>query len=581
MFTKNDILWEPIITLEEKPSDYYTSEYDSWRTKDQIQIWAEVKKPKEYNGSFDTADSSITTVNNVYTLSVATPTSKIFSIGIDGNTKTFQWASYWAYATLETQLQAWLWATYTVTYVSGTNYTLYKYDGSTITLTHPNLVRKVVLSSFDTDSKIDVIIDGTTISLLGSTHSGSAATAFTYLITQLPWSTYYAVVEGSDLVIARIDWAIPSITKTQYHRYTYRMNFNYVDTAAAWQFWDYTNTTIDGTTYYVYGTQARPYRGDKIIRDLNGYTWSDAVGASLSSSHTDNAENGWTIYARENQTLNTVTKDGSCTATRALLKSNWGTTLSTVSFSGNTATFNYTLAWNTSYRIVVDNNGSNYTTRDNASYSFPYSWDFIDYTASQGTRWGCIASVNCTTTWPSGYTQSVVFNKSSWWSDSSWTSANESVYFNMTHYFNIHKTDYSTMSFSVTNHYTVPWSYPDDSTKYSLTTTDHYADITVSTYTEITITLAVTSKNYFIPVWFNPTYITMNAKSANGTSNWTWGRNITQSCTTKYSTTAIVSGKIFKTDASNYGNIISITMAWFIISWTTNTSNKIDFYCTK
>ena len=62
-------------------------------------------------------------------------------------------------------------------------------------------------------------------------------------------------------------------------------------------------------------------------------------------------------------------------------------------------------------------------------------------------------------------------------------------------------------------------------------------------------------------------------------SEWVY-ENREQTCTVKYGTTVErVSDKIFKTDGSNYGNILSIKKDWFIINWTTNTSNKLNYTC--
>jgi hypothetical protein len=36
------------------------------------------------------------------------------------------------------------------------------------------------------------------------------------------------------LEIARKDWAVPVITKTQYDRYTYALNYDYTDTPNSW-----------------------------------------------------------------------------------------------------------------------------------------------------------------------------------------------------------------------------------------------------------------------------------------------------------------------------------------------------------
>lgn len=128
---------------------------------------------------------------------------------------------------------------------------------------------------------------------------------------------------------------------------------------------------------------------DEIYSDSGGYRNTVSIGANTTATFsTDTYNNNLTTanntgladptdggitdgrgiritMAATAGTLATVTKSASCTATRALLKSGDNvTTLATASFSGNVATFTtgtLTLAASTSYIILADASGGNYT----------------------------------------------------------------------------------------------------------------------------------------------------------------------------------------------------------------------------
>lgn len=552
--------------------------YSLWETKEQLTIWNEVAKPKELTWTIDTA--SATLADRVYTLSVANPDWKIFSLWIDWMEKTFK---IWyfantplAYSTLETQLQDWLWIDYTVTYVSWTNYSISKYDWSVVSISHPNLVRTITLTWFDTISKIDVIVDWVTVTLNWPTHSWSASAAITYLESQLSTSLYYMNDDSNVLTIARKDWAIPTITEIQYNLYTYRVNYITTDTPSSWQYWNYTITTIAGSDFYTYGSQGRTFQWDRIVRNL--WWWTETATDTYDTTSATTTAYSRYIVPFIDWKLTTVLKDSLCTATRCILKQ-WWTTLATTTFSWNTATFNYTLSKGVTYTIESDNSWATYNWRYKANWS-AITNDYFTLNAPDSSQWN-IVTVNMDFVYPSPYTLSTQFNKSSWWSDSTWNSANTAVYYWQTHYLYINKSDYSSISFSSLNHYTVPWTYPDDSSNYSLTTTNHLADTTVATLTEISITLTLSTNNYFIPCAMNIKKIEITAVSSWWNSAWVWTYREWNSCTAKYgTTTAFVDNYIFKTDASNLWSVVWTRTNWFLMTWTTNTSNKLDYICT-
>jgi hypothetical protein len=545
------INWYTIIddTIKESSLAYYTDVYTPWQTKQQLEIWKEVLPASIYEWFIDTSDS-YTTINNSYSFTISS-VNKIISIWIDWVNKTFNITSYSSFLT---NLQNWLWVNYTVTNPSWWNYVILRNDWRSITKTSPNLVRKVSLSSFDTISIIDLIIDWTTISLNWATHSWNSWTAFTYLITQLPWWVHYAMVEWADLIIARIDWAIPVITETLYNKYTYDYLFYDWDTPNSWQGWLYSDVTIDWTTYRTNWTEARPFEWLWLVAWL---MWEQTTyWSSLPTTEAWNTSAFWPLVTMlTSWSIKSITKDSNSTATRWIIKNSSWTIVATATFSWNVATFSspYAVtAWN-QYYFQADSNGSTYTRAYTTSSStvpwanFVFPWNVSNITA-------VTMNVSSPTTW---YTKS-----------NSWL------------HFYINKNDYTTITWSILNHYN--GGYWDDSNFLSITTTNHQATSTTATYTEITITLTNSWWNYYyIPAYLrNIKKITFEAVWNNWNSSWEWTRE-SQSCIARYSSnTYNVSDKIFKTDASNYWNIVSVWIWYFILEHSTTVSNKINYICT-
>lgn len=107
----------------------------------------------------------------------------------------------------------------------------------------------------------------------------------------------------------------------------------------------------------------------------------DAHGITLTTSATgETGTFGMRFTTNTACTLTTVTKESSCTATRAVLKNSSHTVLDTASFSGDDATFNYALSDSTEYSISADSNGSSYTRRyHNSSPGYPISGTNVDW----------------------------------------------------------------------------------------------------------------------------------------------------------------------------------------------------------
>ena len=471
------------VKLEENTLEYYQQPQEHWQTKEQLIIWNEVAPIAQKSGTIDTSDVTLTKVDNIFRLSVANPDGNIFSMTIGWQSKTFYIGFFWntalAYSTLETQLQTWLWVDYVVEYDTGTFFNIERVDGQAITYSNPSLVRNIALSGWNEHSKIDVIIDGVTYTLDGTVYSDSTS-VLNALVVTLTGSTYFVKRETTNLVIARKDGAIPTITKTQYNRYTY---------------------SLQGRDNNIWPTSA----------DL---WWSD----------------GW-LPAKAYRSR--VTFDGTA--------------------------YTYTLASGITWSAV-------WNAYDSPNFAGSPNW-IID---NRESRWSGLIDIM--------YTALTSYNRGTIsYTFGTWPDYNILV-------FTLYRTDRAQISmtaFSI--------DYVKDSglgivtrTDYiwlNLTETNQLADITVTTYTEIAKSLSLTSNNYFIKTGNIPNTIRITAVSSGGSSTGEYKRR-EQSCTAKYgATTEVVADKIFKTDASNYGNIVIVKRGGFVINWTTNTSNKLDYVC--
>jgi len=485
----NDKLQDINQTLSEDSINYYTDAYNLWLTKEQITIWNEVKEIKTEIVEIDTSDTSIEKVWQSFILTVPNPDGKIFSMWIDWMEKTFKIGFFGntttAYNTLVSEMQTWLWIDYTVTYLSWTSISISKYDGSVITKTTPNLVRNINLSSFDSISVINVIVDGVTVVLDWPTHSWNANTAITYLMWQLSSSLYYMDDDLSNLIIARKDWAIPVISKTQYNKYTYHV---------IW-YSSIINPTSTNLWWSAWSTEVKEY---KIYANID---WNTS-NYTLSS---------WLTFTP---------------------------TSATITFPNITALS----------PSQTDNNDNHHWTKalDMLYWLVPWTWY---------TKWSI---TTYSVSWTDFFGYQFPYNKN----DYSQSVSTASI-------------DYIIdTSLALVNVTSLIW--------FSSAETNHKADITTTTYTEITITNALSSNGYYIPVWFNPSKIEITAESTAWRSTWTWewwAKRWIQSCNSSVSW--FVSDKVFQTSGANYGNITKITRAWFYINWTTAIANKLYIKCTQ
>ena len=156
----------------------------------------------------------------------------------------------------------------------------------------------------------------------------------------------------------------------------------------------YGTETINGTNYYWIGY----YTNNSTTRQLkmwDGSSWSydySSVGSTditlaWSSQQNNTTSNTlWLQYlAVKDVFINTITKNVNCTATKAYIKSDGGTLLDTMTFSGNVATPTTAIkftAW-TYFRIEVDNNGASYTNRrEQSPTTYPQTWTDLAITSN-------------------------------------------------------------------------------------------------------------------------------------------------------------------------------------------------------
>lgn len=133
-------------------------------------------------------------------------------------------------------------------------------------------------------------------------------------------------------------------------------------------------------------TSLKPYLTiNSNISDSNGLTKPDTTSGIV----------WWAwfrIYTKERLEINSVTKNWSSTASRALVKTDiWNTILATATFSWNVATFSSTviLDKNIHYRIEVDNNWWWRTSRDNVFWTptYPVNLTNINYVWGSSGWW--------------------------------------------------------------------------------------------------------------------------------------------------------------------------------------------------
>jgi len=104
----------------------------------------------------------------------------------------------------------------------------------------------------------------------------------------------------------------------------------------------------------------------------NGATLSSTLGGQVS-------KHGMKILTKSSSMLNTISKSSTSTATKAYLTNTSMSILASASFVGNNATFSYTLANDTLYYVLVDNDGATYTDSYTTTFANPTVGDTIDW----------------------------------------------------------------------------------------------------------------------------------------------------------------------------------------------------------
>ena len=407
-------------------------------------------------------------LSNSYNVTFTGIDGKPFSINIDWVSKVYQFGFFWnettALSSFLTQLNT-DFPTYTITR-SWAVFTFVR-GGNSINISNPWLIKKIQINDFNIHSKIDVIIDWITYTWDWVTHSANANTFLNSITASLSSSYKYTSASGGIIYIGKQHTTM-SVSINEYDRYTYKVQYRSSDTPSSGQYLDYTTLTVEWVQYKydTQGTVSRAFKWELMVRDFTGQ--SEDITWTLSNTGSSTSQLGRNFIALNKRKITTVTKDASCTATRAILTHSGGTVI--VSFSWNIATFNTIVdAWN--FNIKADNNGASYTWR-----SLNATTTTTDYVTS---NWGTIYNIVSLTS-ESVIPPYTIFDKL--WTRSLWTETSYSwtgSYFSYDHYFNIRKTDYSTMSISSINHYT-DIAFPDDTAYTTISTVVYRATWVVS-----------------------------------------------------------------------------------------------------
>lgn len=129
----------------------------------------------------------------------------------------------------------------------------------------------------------------------------------------------------------------------------------------------YSNTINTGATTASFSTNK--YQNATLSADV-----VDVFPVAVNNSYaTQTAKFGAKITTNNPCVLTKLTKEASCTATKAYLTDSSLNVLASAAFSSNDATFSYTLADNTTYYFLADLEGASYQPRYAADCTFPYA----------------------------------------------------------------------------------------------------------------------------------------------------------------------------------------------------------------
>ena len=230
--------------------------------------------------------------------------------------------------------------------------------------------------------------------------------------------------------------------------------------------------------------------------------------------------------------------------------------------------------------IEYEYNLDSWITWSDTSYSYnPFSLPFNFDIFNDSYRWSALADVIWQWLW-AWYTKWTV-----WYIDFAWIWDDRNHLFydfydtNRTqHTLSNYEIDYvidSTLATITLTDLTTPPS--SNYVWIFLTETNNLTTITVTDYVQIIPTLSTSTNNFFIRVDMMPKSIQIGAYSSVGNSTWTYEK--WEQSTTLWDGSDTVDGRIFQTNASNYGTIIKLVKWWFIINFSTTVSNIINYSC--
>lgn len=165
----------------------------------------------------------------------------------------------------------------------------------------------------------------------------------------------------------------------------------------------YWSETINATNYFWIWYNWLVHTSTRQLLAWNGTSWgvsyqpsvTDDDGTTLTTWLWVTQSEWYRLQANKNIRLTTITKSAWCTATRAVVRNDAWTILTTQSFSGNTAVLSSPQSFSqwAFFRVEADSSGSSYTRTD-ASPSFPINKTNVNYNTGSSNWANVVYAVN-------------------------------------------------------------------------------------------------------------------------------------------------------------------------------------------
>lgn len=154
--------------------------------------------------------------------------------------------------------------------------------------------------------------------------------------------------------------------------------------ALGWDWWvDWDGSDNDQINIGAIKGSASSVQTFSVFSTLGSSSVTEAHGVSLSMYYglSSNKRGAKITVGNADVTLQTITKSASCNSSTAYLTNSSLVTLASAAFSGTNATFSYTLSANTSYYLLVDSGGADFTSVYYNPVSYPISGTTLNWVA--------------------------------------------------------------------------------------------------------------------------------------------------------------------------------------------------------